>query len=117
MRPTNQTLALSVAAIIVMLGLRVVYGIGHSLFARQGDPTIWDSPPAAMSALLWLTLALVLGWFYCIRASVGLARSWPCSLHTGIALSVAWLFAVLCALLLVFAFTQWAWLEWVAYLW
>ncbi len=117
MRPANQTLALSVAAIVVIGLLRIVVGIGNYLFARQGDPTIWDTAAPAVSWLLWLTLAIFLGGSYCIRASVAAFRSRALPLHTGAFLGVAWVLTVILMLALVYASTNWRWLQWAARSW
>jgi hypothetical protein len=116
-RPANQAMALSVTAIVTVLAFRIVSGTQNCLFVRQRDPTIWDSPSTGMSWLLWLTLAVMFGLLYCVRASLAALRSRPLLPHTGAVLTVAWAFALVPVLALVAAFAECRWLAWAVWLW
>ena len=115
--PTNQTLALSVSAIVIVIIFRIVTGVQHYLIVRQHDPTIWDSPSTGVAWLLCLSSATVLGWWYCIRATIAALRSQPVLPRTGIVLCVAWAVALTPALVIIAVFAQWNWLGWSVALW
>jgi len=108
-RPKNQTVALSVTAIVLVVVFRIVTGIqGHLLgpdsYGVDGNPFFW---------MLWLTLAAVFGLFYCARASVTAMCSRPLPRSSCLALAIAWLIT----LVPVCRLAGWHWLAWLARLW
>ena len=96
LRPADQTLALFIAAIVTVAALRISWAILYSVPASQDKHAITDDPsPAAVGWVLWHALALILGLFYCIRASLAARHSRPLVPRTGNVLVVAWLFVPL----------------------
>jgi len=116
-RPTNQTLALSVTAIVLVLVMRLVEWLHICLFIQQEGPKAeWDTD-VGFASLLLLVIALVLGLLYCIRASIAAFRARPLPRHTLLAFGVAWLLTGICGSLVAVAFTPASLDTWFFILW
>ena len=121
MRPRDQTLALSITAIVAVVGFRIVTGVQGWLLAAghfSRDPwnaNAWDGN--IFFYLCWLMLASVFGGLYCLRATLAGLHSRPLTRRTRLLLGLTWVVVLMPVLAFIARFAGCIWLGWAVWLW